>query len=203
FGDGLSHLLQQDSLLMLEVGPGQALSSIARRQRKKGEQIVISSLSGGESGDEEKSLVEALARIWASGADVDWQGFHHGEPRHRIPLPSYPFERQYFWADRPNTIAADTPSDRDGIEKEVVATTSADDRDPLVPSSTSVASDHGLSPSGSVTSDAEASTGLDAADAPSVSPVDAVLLQQLQIMSRQLSVIEEWSGDVGQGSSHE
>ena len=203
FGDGLSHLLQQDSLLMLEVGPGQALSSLARRQRKKAEQIIISSLSGGESGDEEKSLLEALAQIWASGADVDWQGFHQSEHLHRIPLPSYPFERQYFWADRPNTIAADTPSDRDGIEKEVVATTAANDSDPLVPSSDSVASAHGLSASGSVTSDAEASTGLDAADTPPVSPVDAILLQQLQIMSRQLSVIEEWSGDVGQGSSHE
>jgi len=31
---------------------------------------------------------------------VDWAGVYVGERRHRIPLPTYPFERQRYWIDK-------------------------------------------------------------------------------------------------------
>jgi amino acid adenylation domain-containing protein len=39
----------------------------------------------------------ALARLWADGADVDWRVLYENGPVGRVPLPTYPFERQRHW----------------------------------------------------------------------------------------------------------
>ncbi|MDF5710499.1 MAG: KR domain-containing protein, partial [Nostoc sp. S4] len=33
------------------------------------------------------------------GVEIDWSGFYTHEQRHRLPLPTYPFERQRYWID--------------------------------------------------------------------------------------------------------
>ena len=45
------------------------------------------------------SCSQALGRLWLSGVEVDWAGFHGGERRRRVPLPAYPFERQRYWLE--------------------------------------------------------------------------------------------------------
>uniref|UniRef100_UPI00114CA987 non-ribosomal peptide synthetase n=1 Tax=Streptomyces sparsogenes TaxID=67365 RepID=UPI00114CA987 len=40
--------------------------------------------------------LEALAQLWAEGADVDWSGL---PPARRIGLPAYPFERTRHWVE--------------------------------------------------------------------------------------------------------
>src|SRR5207245_3617100 len=32
-------------------------------------------------------------------AKVDWKGYYQGEQRHRVVLPTYPFERQRYWVE--------------------------------------------------------------------------------------------------------
>ncbi|OYD88335.1 hypothetical protein CDG77_24295 [Nostoc sp. 'Peltigera membranacea cyanobiont' 213] len=34
-----------------------------------------------------------------AGVEIDWSGFYTHERRHRLPLPTYPFERQRYWID--------------------------------------------------------------------------------------------------------
>ncbi|HEX5759074.1 MAG TPA: amino acid adenylation domain-containing protein [Thermoanaerobaculia bacterium] len=41
--------------------------------------------------------LHTLARLWVAGAEVDWSSLHGGERRLRVPLPSYPFQRQRYW----------------------------------------------------------------------------------------------------------
>jgi thioester reductase-like protein len=41
-----------------------------------------------------------LGRLWVRGAGVDW-GSVFGGPRRRVPLPTYPFERERHWVDSP------------------------------------------------------------------------------------------------------
>jgi acyl transferase domain-containing protein len=41
----------------------------------------------------------ALARRWLQGHDVDWTDLGSPGLRRRVPLPTYPFERQRFWID--------------------------------------------------------------------------------------------------------
>jgi acyl transferase domain-containing protein/acyl carrier protein len=44
-------------------------------------------------------LLNTLGRLWLQGAHVDWSRFYVNERRHRIPLPTYPFERQRYWVE--------------------------------------------------------------------------------------------------------
>src|SRR5262249_47725731 len=47
------------------------------------------------------------ARLWLAGVEPDWAAFHDGEPRRRVPLPTYPFERRRFWIERRTASIAD------------------------------------------------------------------------------------------------
>jgi acyl transferase domain-containing protein len=43
------------------------------------------------------TLMRALACAWEQGADIDWDAYWAGRRRTRVPLPTYPFERQEYW----------------------------------------------------------------------------------------------------------
>ncbi|MER7013149.1 SDR family NAD(P)-dependent oxidoreductase [Saccharopolyspora sp. NPDC000359] len=47
--------------------------------------------------------LDALARQWVGGAQVDWSRLHRGRERRLLAMPSYPFERRRCWipVDRP------------------------------------------------------------------------------------------------------
>ncbi len=81
--------------VLLEVGPGRTLSSLARRQAGA-ERVVLASLGGAE---EPAALLAALGRLWLAGVPLDWAGLHAGSVRRRVLLPTYPFERQRYWID--------------------------------------------------------------------------------------------------------
>jgi acyl transferase domain-containing protein len=101
FGDGLRLLLEDPNRVLLEVGPGQALVSVARRHRARGEaQLVLPSLRHPREDRPDAELAaESLARLWLAGAGVDWHGVHSGARRRRVHLPVYPFERRRYWPE--------------------------------------------------------------------------------------------------------
>ena len=43
-----------------------------------------------------------LGRLWLGGGGIDWGNFYSDEWRCRIPLPTYPFERQSYWVKAKN-----------------------------------------------------------------------------------------------------
>jgi acyl transferase domain-containing protein/acyl carrier protein len=116
FADGLAELLKEGSeRIFLEVGPGQGLGSFVRLHpdcdRETGRRVVASMrpVHGGRPSAE--VLLAALGQLWTLGAPVDWHAFHNGERRLRVPLPTYPFERQAYWVD-PDWITQATPAPR-------------------------------------------------------------------------------------------
>lgn len=48
-----------------------------------------------------------IAQSWLSGASIDWKSFYNLERRRRVPLPTYPFERQRYWIDPPAKILSE------------------------------------------------------------------------------------------------
>jgi acyl transferase domain-containing protein len=48
-------------------------------------------------------MLTSLGRMWASGVSIDWRSFHAGEPRNRVVLPTYPFERKRFYISKTKT----------------------------------------------------------------------------------------------------
>jgi acyl transferase domain-containing protein/acyl carrier protein len=105
FADGLAELLKDSERILLEVGPGQTLSSLAKQHGQQlGNQVVISSLPRPRDPQTDTEfLLTSVARFWLAGGHIDWQGFHAGERRRRIPLPTYPFERQRYYLEAVET----------------------------------------------------------------------------------------------------
>ncbi|MCB1035725.1 MAG: SDR family oxidoreductase, partial [Acidobacteria bacterium] len=103
FAEGLSKLGQEQELVLLEVGPGKALTSLARQHpdRPSSQGTVASLRHAPQEGSEAEYLLQSLGRLWLAGVSVDWPGFHrrHGR-RRRYPLPAYPLERKRFWVER-------------------------------------------------------------------------------------------------------
>ncbi|HWI60217.1 MAG TPA: beta-ketoacyl synthase N-terminal-like domain-containing protein, partial [Symbiobacteriaceae bacterium] len=109
FADGLATLFADPDRALLEVGPGQTLTTLARQHPAKGAGRLIAN-SGRHVKDVESDttvLLGALGRLWVAGIPVDWNGFYAHEHRRRIPLPTYPFERQRYWVEP--TISAASP----------------------------------------------------------------------------------------------
>ncbi|MFO1432620.1 MAG: amino acid adenylation domain-containing protein [Candidatus Competibacteraceae bacterium] len=104
FADGLQTLLQEPEQILLEVGPGRTLASLAQRHPAYDRQIVLTSLPHpNEKQSDVAFMLETLGRLWLAGGRVDWSGFSAYERRRRLPLPTYPFERQRYWIEPAKT----------------------------------------------------------------------------------------------------
>ncbi|MFN6470955.1 MAG: beta-ketoacyl synthase N-terminal-like domain-containing protein [Nostoc sp. SerVER01] len=101
FSDGISQLLKQFEGVFLEVGPGRTLSTLTKQHLDiNAKQNVLTSLPHVQEQKSDASfLLQTLGKLWLFGVDIDWSGFYAHEQRHRLPLPTYPFERQRYWID--------------------------------------------------------------------------------------------------------
>jgi [acyl-carrier-protein] S-malonyltransferase len=72
FGPALDRLLAGGDMLLVEVGPGQTLTSFARRHRavRSGASEVRPLLPGG-SGDDRHAALALAAHLWNEGHDLD------------------------------------------------------------------------------------------------------------------------------------
>ena len=97
FSDGVRTIAVPERLL-IEVGPGRALSSLAKLQ-PGAESVPSLDLRGGERSDE-RAFQEAVAFAWAHGISVDWSALQPTATARRIELPPYPFEHRTFLLPR-------------------------------------------------------------------------------------------------------
>ena len=108
FADAIVTVSAADTTILLEVGPGAALSTLATQATRGRAVPVVTSLqdSNRERNDRD-CLLEALGRAWSHGAAPDWSAIH-ATPAARVSLPTYPFERSRHWiaAPRINRISA-------------------------------------------------------------------------------------------------
>lgn len=112
FADGLTALFEDPSRILLEVGPGRTLTTLAQRHpAKPRDQLALTSIADlkAQQGERE-SLLRTLGQLWLTGQAVNWAGVHAHRPGHRIPLPTYPFERERFWAPARHPYSV-SPSD--------------------------------------------------------------------------------------------
>ncbi|WP_238363864.1 type I polyketide synthase [Mesobacterium pallidum] len=101
FADGLTTLAQEDDRIFLEVGPGKALSSLAQaHDRITANQVIGTLRHPGDAIADDKYFVLQLARLWAAGANFDWDQIWAGARRNRLVLPTYAFQRAPYFIDR-------------------------------------------------------------------------------------------------------
>jgi acyl transferase domain-containing protein len=105
FADGVGHLLEKTDCLLLEVGPGQALSFFVRQhpacKGARRDQVfpTLPAAHGQQKQDPLAFLLTTVGRLWLAGVPLDWAGYYAQERRHRVLLPTYPFERQRYWIE--------------------------------------------------------------------------------------------------------
>ncbi|MFI1823963.1 SDR family NAD(P)-dependent oxidoreductase [Lentzea sp. NPDC020367] len=116
FDAGLRTLLDKPHRVLLEVGPGQSLTTLARHHDTRADQPVIA--TGTRPGDERGTfagLLDAVGRLWAAGVRVDWRTVVPPGSHRRLPLPTYPFERERYWIE----AAPDSPKAVRGVRQYV------------------------------------------------------------------------------------
>jgi acyl transferase domain-containing protein len=104
FHEGVNTLLQAESTVFIEAGPGRTLGSLIP---KEGAHTVAASLPHPrDGGADTRALADAVGRLWSAGVAIDWAAYGLDRGGRRIPLPTYPFERRRYYLEAPRNAAA-------------------------------------------------------------------------------------------------
>ncbi|WP_413805551.1 type I polyketide synthase [Streptomyces sp. OE57] len=105
-------LLKATAGVVVETGPGRALTSAARRSAAwtGGHRAVCAMRHAREETGDQEALLRAVGALWESGAEVDWSALRTGHER-PVSLPGYPFRRVRHWTESayPDRPAAAVP----------------------------------------------------------------------------------------------
>lgn len=98
FSDGLDSLFQEENTLFLEVGPGRGLTTLVKKHGgRQASHIVLNLVKHpNEDTPDERFLVHKLGQIWLYGETIDWYSLYSKNKPYRIPLPTYPYQRQHY-----------------------------------------------------------------------------------------------------------
>jgi acyl transferase domain-containing protein/thioesterase domain-containing protein/acyl carrier protein len=108
FSDCLAELLRAPERRFVELGPGNALTSLVLRQGGDDMRAVPTLPHPSETVSSLGYAMHAVGELWASGTEIDWTGLHLESTPRRVPLPTYPFEHRRYWIepDRVNAEAS-------------------------------------------------------------------------------------------------
>ncbi|MDX2184120.1 MAG: SDR family oxidoreductase [Gemmatimonadaceae bacterium] len=144
FSDGVRELFSDASRVLLEVGPGRTLATLAGQHpdRTKSQPVLQSMRHPDDPTNDVAFALTVAGRLWANGAALDWQALHGGTPRTKLSLPTYPWDRAYYWFDRPAAVtpASAPAARRTDVQQfgELSAWSRAASLDARTPSGTSV-----------------------------------------------------------------
>ena len=100
FQDCVATVLAGGDRVFVEIGPGKALASLVRLHERAAKSPTLVSLPHPKDDKPADSVaLEAVGRLWQLGVPVDWNAFHGGVARRRVPLPTYAFQRQRHWIE--------------------------------------------------------------------------------------------------------
>ncbi len=113
FGDGIHQLMHDPTQVLLEVGPGNTLTKLAKSNIDNARsRVALASIRHPRDQQSDvEFLLTTLGKLWLAGVTIDWPGLCANERRRRLPLPTYPFERQRYWIEAgTGAYAATAPS---------------------------------------------------------------------------------------------
>ncbi|WP_316814876.1 polyketide synthase [Pedobacter nyackensis] len=94
FSDGVKILSTELNPVFLEVGPGNVTATLTRQH---GGDTISKTIGGLTAEGEYESILNALGKLWANDINLDWNKVY-GKRRSKITnLPSYAYNRKYFW----------------------------------------------------------------------------------------------------------
>lgn len=130
FADAAALLLELPGAVLLEVGPGQSLATLALQQRGSRPVPVVASMPDRAADGITGSMQEALGRLWSAGVQPDWARYFDRERRKRVSLPTYPFERKKHWIEAPAPVV---PSQQQLLSTPASTTIPLERKTPMLP----------------------------------------------------------------------
>lgn len=98
FYPAMQQLIGKGAEILLEIGAKPVLSGLAKQiDEAAKKQCVPSQLGKGES---RMDVYQSVAQLYQAGLDLDWRVLS-GEGE-KIKLPTYPWQRQFYWVDQPS-----------------------------------------------------------------------------------------------------
>ncbi|MBU2288604.1 MAG: aminotransferase class III-fold pyridoxal phosphate-dependent enzyme, partial [Gammaproteobacteria bacterium] len=94
--DAMTHIAHP---VFVEIGPRNTLATLVRQHGDKSAPVSALSLLGDRPDAESALWKLGAGRLWALGAEIDLTRFDTRARKHRVLLPTYPFERKRFWID--------------------------------------------------------------------------------------------------------
>ena len=127
FADGVRKLSEGPVRILLEVGPGQTLGTLAHQNlNRNSAPVVLASLGyRRDRYSDQQALLDTLGKLWGAGVRVTWPSFWSAEKRRRVPLPTYPFERQRYWLEPSAQVRGASQSRQDANGKQCAVSTTA------------------------------------------------------------------------------
>jgi acyl transferase domain-containing protein len=185
FAEGIAKLLQEPERILLEVGPGGTLSTLSRQHQVEGQMVLSSICEPHDQQSDVAFLMKTLGQLWLAGVEVDWSGFYAQEQRHRIPLPTYPFERKRYWIESSKANEYN-PSQKNGTQKNL--NSKQEYLNSINIEATEIHQQSFVEPLGEITDPLNTKEEKNAPD----TAVEKVIAQQLEIMSQQLDVLRKY-----------
>ncbi|AJC65786.1 type I polyketide synthase [Dickeya zeae] len=99
FNEGIACLLNGNETILLEVGPGKALTGLASLQpamTQVGNHVLSTQPDSRHRENDYRQLLTSLGQLWQWGCQPDWRSLYRHQTRCRIPLPGYAFQRQVY-----------------------------------------------------------------------------------------------------------
>ncbi|HZN45530.1 MAG TPA: KR domain-containing protein, partial [Nitrospiraceae bacterium] len=117
FSDALHHMWQLNDPILLDAGPGRTLGVLAMQhpdRRNAGHPVSVSSIRHRyEHQSDVEFLWQSVGMLWLSGVEISWEDIYRGERRRRVPLPTYPFERDHYWIEAKSDSSNKPPQETD------------------------------------------------------------------------------------------
>ncbi|MBE9571658.1 MAG: amino acid adenylation domain-containing protein, partial [Proteobacteria bacterium] len=95
FASSIETLYREDYKIFLEIGPHPVLLGMAGRCLPESNCVLLPTLR--KKQDDWNQISESLKTLYTQGVSLDWKAFDQDYGRKRVPLPTYPFERERYW----------------------------------------------------------------------------------------------------------
>ncbi|MCU0290142.1 MAG: acyltransferase domain-containing protein, partial [Acidobacteria bacterium] len=99
FSEGIDLLRMEPNPIFIEIGPGRDLTTLLVRYKEKDQGLQAVNLIKMAQQDipDNYYLLSKIGHLWLNGVHIDWNQLYTDEKRNRVPLPTYPFEKNRFW----------------------------------------------------------------------------------------------------------
>ncbi len=103
FHAGMKALAELGTTVFLEIGPQPHLTGMGKHilkenGRQEGRKALwLPSLRPKQA--DRDVMLNSLGRLYEAGLDVQWSHFYGGRRPRKVPLPTYPFQRERYWLE--------------------------------------------------------------------------------------------------------